>query len=147
MDLRLLWEHKGSCCSSPGSLNMFIHHFLVIQLYWRQQNLSWKVWYGITTKFNISFLFCKELRIMLSTPGYPSSACFLHFPLNPDQVFTTANLCWHKNTQFAFQFTTLLQKSSYSHDSFKANCRAQGRQNGISDGTSEINELLKGWDQ
>ena len=44
-------------------------------------------------------------------------------------------------------FTTLLQKSSYSHDSFKANCRAQGRQNGISDGTSEINELLKGWDQ
>ena len=60
MDLRLLWEHKGSCCSSPGSLNMFIHHFLLIQLHWRQQNLSWKVWCGITTKFNVSFLFCKK---------------------------------------------------------------------------------------
>ena len=38
-------------------------------------------------------------------------------------------------------------KSSYSHDSFQANCTAQGRQKGISDGTSEINGSLKGCDQ
>ena len=94
------------------------------------------------------FFFATSSEFCYPFQDTPSSNCFLHFPLNPTRSSQQLICDGIKIHNLLFNtFATLLKKSSYSHDSFKANCTAQGRQNWISNGTSEINESLKGWDQ